>query len=101
VTKCYKGPLTWSDSLERSQQEKLDMRYGAWIGISKLSVGNESSHETSCELVMSRLLHQKLFLPKVELQWHCIPVFISALFLVVVVVRTQTHNVLIEVSINV
>jgi len=30
VTKCYTGLRTWTDSLERRRQRKMDMRFGTW-----------------------------------------------------------------------
>jgi hypothetical protein len=30
-TKCYKGPRTWTDSLDkRPKLRKMDMRFGTW-----------------------------------------------------------------------
>jgi hypothetical protein len=34
VTKYYTGPQTWMDSLEKSKQRKMDMRFGAeWTSV--------------------------------------------------------------------
>jgi hypothetical protein len=30
VAKCYKGPQTWTDSLEQPRQREMDMNLGAW-----------------------------------------------------------------------
>jgi hypothetical protein len=30
VTKCYKGPPNWTDTLERPKARKMGMRFGTW-----------------------------------------------------------------------
>jgi exonuclease III len=43
ITKCFKAPRTWTDSLARTKQWKKDMRFGTWKVSSLCMVGTISS----------------------------------------------------------
>jgi hypothetical protein len=63
VTKCYKGPRNWTDTLERPKARKMDMRFVTWNVRSLYRSG-------SLKTVSGELVKYKLhFMGVQEVRW--------------------------------